>query len=146
MILKVEFLIVWDNVYWVKKAFSFYNIITKEYLKELIGIIVPISLEQIFFFFFCCSLVIEITYRIHLGFGVFCVFSKLTKCISWHVDEMHRYKRPPHFEPIRGEKSLAQHGHGYSIKSWVVLLFASQSFHLWPYLAYGSPFSHHLVK
>ena len=82
MILKVEFLIVWDNVYWVKKAFSFYNIITKEYLKELIGIIVPISLEQIFFFFFCCSLVIEITYRIHLGFGVFCVFSKLTKCIS----------------------------------------------------------------
>ena len=56
MILKVEFLIVWDNVYWVKKAFSFYNIITKEYLKELIGIIVPISLEQIFFFFFFAAL------------------------------------------------------------------------------------------
>lgn len=71
MILKVEFLIVWGNIYYVKKAFSFYNVIIKEYLKELIGIIVPISLEQIF----CCCLVIGITYRIHLGFRVFCVFS-----------------------------------------------------------------------
>lgn len=46
MILKVEFLIVCDNIYYVKKAFSFYNIIIKAYLKELIGIIVPISLEH----------------------------------------------------------------------------------------------------